>query len=145
VAPFYIIGNLPRVTKNNTMDTKPYYSIKKMSPLFVVADLSRSIEFYKTRLGFNLDFLYEDFYAGVIKDGCSIHLKCGKPNEEERQSKRDKEHIDMTFSIDNIEHLHEAFISDRMEFVQPLRQMPYGKEFYIADPDGYIIAFLEEA
>jgi len=21
---------------------------------------------------------------------------------------------------------------------------PYGKEFYIADPDGYILAFLEE-
>jgi hypothetical protein len=25
-----------------------------------------------------------------------------------------------------------------------LRDMPYGKEFYVADPDGNIIGFLEE-
>jgi hypothetical protein len=29
-----------------------------------------------------------------------------------------------------------------IEIIQPLRAMPYGKEFYIADPDGYIIGFL---
>jgi len=28
--------------------------------------------------------------------------------------------------------------------IQSLREMPYGREFYVADPDGYIIAFYEE-
>jgi hypothetical protein len=25
----------------------------------------------------------------------------------------------------------------------PLRQMPYGKEFYVRDPDGYVLGFVE--
>ena len=46
-----------------------------MSPLLPVADVERSIEFYTKKLGFSLDFNYEDFYAGIVKDGHSIHLK----------------------------------------------------------------------
>jgi predicted enzyme related to lactoylglutathione lyase len=30
-----------------------------------------------------------------------------------------------------------------VQIVQPLREMPYGTEFYISDPDGYIISFIE--
>lgn len=29
-----------------------------------------------------------------------------------------------------------------VEIIQPLRTMPYGKEFYVADTDGHVIAFL---
>jgi hypothetical protein len=35
------------------------------------------------------------------------------------------------------------FVLSEVIIVQPLRAMPYGKEFYIADPDGYILSFLE--
>ena len=38
--------------------------IKQMSPQLLVTDLERSLEFYRTELGFEIDFLYEDFYAG---------------------------------------------------------------------------------
>ena len=115
-----------------------------MSPQFLVADIDRSIEFYKERLGFDIDFRYENFYAGIIKDGYSIHLKSGKPSIEERKNKRSNEDLDIVFSVDGIEHLYEELSNRTIEFVQPLRDMPYGKEFYITDPDGYIIAFIEE-
>lgn len=62
--------------------------IQKMSPRFLVTDLDHSIAFYKDKLGFELEFRYEDFYAGIIKDGCSIHLKTEKPSKEERENKR---------------------------------------------------------
>ena len=119
--------------------------IKKMSPQFVVADIDRSIEFYTKKLGFDIDFRYEDFYVGIIKDGFSIHLKTGQPLVDERQHKKDHEHLDITFSIEEIEYLYEEFSSKSAKVIQPLREMPYGKEFYVSDPDGYIIAFLEEA
>lgn len=119
--------------------------IKKMSPQFVVADMDRSIEFYTKRLGFDIDFRYEDFYVGIIKDGFSIHLKTGQPLVGERQHKKDHEHLDITFSIEDIEYLYEEFLSKSAKVTQLLREMPYGKEFYVSDPDGYIIAFLEEA
>lgn len=121
------------------------YKIKKMSPQFLVDDIERSIQFYTEKLGFDIDFRYEEFYAGIIKDGCWIHLKHGRPSSEERNNKRVNEHLDLVFSLDGIENLYEEFRNKSVEFVQPLQTMPYGKEFYIADPDGYIIAFLEEA
>jgi catechol 2,3-dioxygenase-like lactoylglutathione lyase family enzyme len=118
--------------------------IKKMSPQLIVADINRSIDFYTNKLGFEMDFLYEDFYAGISKDGFTIHLKVGKPSIEERKNKRKNEDLDIVFSVNNIEDLYEEQSNKLVEFTQPLREMDYGKEFYIIDPDGYIISFLEE-
>jgi len=126
------------------MDTTTYSRIKKMSPQFLVADIDRSIEFYEKKLGFDIDFRYEDFYVGIVKDGCSIHLKLGKPSIEERKNKRNNEDLDIAFSVDGIENLYEELSNKPIEFIQPLRDVPYGKEFYVTDPDGYIIAFIEE-
>ena len=126
------------------MRTGIHSKIKKMSPQFLVSDIVHSIEFYTKKLGFDVEFRYEDFYAGIIKDGCSIHLKSGKPSIEERKSKRENMDLDIVFSVEGVENLYEEFVDRSIEIIQPLCDRPYGKEFYIADPDGYILAFLEE-
>ena len=126
------------------MDTITYSKIKKMSPQILVTDIGRSIEFYTKKLGFDLDFLYEDFYAGIIKNGYSIHLKLGNPLTEERKTKRENEDLDIVFSVEAVEDLYTELVNKSVEITQPLCDRPYGKEFYIADPDGYILAFLEE-
>ena len=119
--------------------------IKRMSPQFLVTDLDRAITFYTKKLGFELEFRYEDFYAGILKDGCSIHLKTGKPSNEALKSKRENYDLDIVFSVDNVEELYEHFLKESIDIVQPLCDRPYGREFYITDPDGYILAFLENA
>jgi predicted enzyme related to lactoylglutathione lyase len=126
------------------MSTSTVSKIKKMSPQFLVSDIERSIEFYTKKLAFELEFFYEDFYAGIIKDGCSIHLKSGKPSIEERNNKKENNDLDIVFSLDGVEVLYEDFVNKSVEIIQPLCNRPYGMEFYIADPDGYILAFLEE-
>jgi catechol 2,3-dioxygenase-like lactoylglutathione lyase family enzyme len=125
------------------MNAVTYSRIRKMSPQLLVADIEYSIEFYTKKLGFDVDFRYEDFYAGIIKDGYSIHLKLSK-SPVQKESKRSNEDIDIIFSVDDIEGLYEQLSNISVDFTQPLREMPYGKEFYVADPDGHIIAFLEE-
>jgi catechol 2,3-dioxygenase-like lactoylglutathione lyase family enzyme len=126
------------------MNTITNFRIKKMSPQFLVADLERSIQFYTRQLNFDIDFRYEDFYAGIVKDNCSIHLKSVESAGEQEKRKKNTDHLDIVFSVDDIEHLYEAFSNKPIKFVQPLRDMPYGKEFYVADPDGYVIAFIAE-
>jgi catechol 2,3-dioxygenase-like lactoylglutathione lyase family enzyme len=125
------------------MDTFTSFKIKKMSPQLLVADIDRSLEFYTKKLGFELDFRYEDFYVGIIKDGYSIHLKLDKSSIEESENRKNKEHLDITFAVEGIEDLYEEILNKSVEVAQPLRDMPYGREFYVADPDGHIIAFLE--
>lgn len=115
-----------------------------MSPQLVVADMARSLGFYTEKLGFEVDFRYEGFYAGVIKGSCSIHLKAGKSSKEERENRRNNEHVDIIFSVEGIENLYRELLDHPVEVIQSLRDMPYGREFYIADPDDYILAFLEE-
>jgi len=121
------------------------FTIKKMSPQLVVRELDRSLDFYTKKLGFEVEFRYDDFYSGIIKESNSIHLKLGKPSEDEKQRRKNNEDLDIVFSVENIENLYDEFSRKLVEFTQPLRDMPYGREFYISDPDGYILAFLEEA
>lgn len=120
------------------------FKIKKMSLQFIVADIEHSIEFYRNKLGFDLEFRYKDFYAGLVKDGYSIHLKCGEPSLEERSNKRKNNDLDIVFSVEDVEALYREFVNKPIEIIQPLCERPYGKEFYVADPDGYMLAFLEE-
>jgi catechol 2,3-dioxygenase-like lactoylglutathione lyase family enzyme len=126
------------------MDTIAHSKIKKMSPQLLVSSLDKAIAFYTETLGFELEFRYEDFYAGIIKDGCSIHLKHGKPSIEERDRKREDNDLDLIFSVQDVEELYDQFSKTLIDIVQPLCDRPYGREFYIADPDGYIFAYLEE-
>ena len=124
------------------MDIAPYSRLKKMSPQLLVSDIDSSIEFYIKTLCFAIEFRHEDLYAGIIKDGFSIHLTSGEPSVEERKNKRNNEDLDIVFSVEGIEYLYQELANKSIEFIQPLRDVSYGKEFYIADPDGYIIAFL---
>lgn len=122
------------------MNINPYFRIKRMSPQFLVADLERAVEFYVKILGFDVDFRYEDFYVGIVKDSSSIHLKLNSPCTEERKS---SDNLEVLFTVDGIDDLYKDILNKSAKIIQPLRDMPYGKEFYVADPDGNIIAFVE--
>ena len=118
--------------------------IKGMSPLLLVTNLNQSIAFYTRQLGFEVAFLYEDFYAGITRDGYSIHLKLGSVDSEERAKRLENEDLELMFSVADINSFYEDLQSKYVEFTQPLRDMPYGREFYIADPSGNLLGFVEE-
>jgi hypothetical protein len=77
------------------------------------------------------------------RDGYTLHLKSGNPAIEERANKRENEHLDLSFSVEDIQGFFESIKNPSVTIVQPLQEMPYGREFYIANPDGYILGFLE--
>jgi predicted enzyme related to lactoylglutathione lyase len=117
------------------------FKIKNMSAQLLVADVERSIGFYIEKLGFDLDFRYQDFYAGIIKDGRSIHLKQTEISAEEIKIRNNNDNVAIIFSVDEIESLYEEITGKSIKIIQSLREMPYGKEFYIADLDENVIAF----
>lgn len=118
-------------------------TIHCMSPLLIVSDLGRSIHFYTEQLGFEINFRHEDFYAGIGLGTHPIHLKAGDPCNSERNRRRKNEDVDLIFGVKDLDGLYEHVCSQAMEVVQPLRVMPYGREFYVGDPDGYVLAFFD--
>ena len=122
------------------MNTSTDFSLKAMSVQFTVSDLERSIAFYTQKLGFAIDFRYEDFYAGLTKDGCSIHLKS---SDSKPPVSNNGDDLDILFSVAGIDDIFQALLEKDVKIHTPLRDMPYGKEFYIEDPDGHIMAIIE--
>jgi catechol 2,3-dioxygenase-like lactoylglutathione lyase family enzyme len=57
--------------------------IASITPQLRTADIESSIRFYTEKLGFTVDFRYEDFYAGIRAGDCAVHLKesdCADPS-----------------------------------------------------------------
>jgi len=121
------------------------FTIKQITPLLLVSNLEQAIAFYVQQLGFTLAFTYEEFYAGVEKDGHPIHLKTDYRETNERPSRSNNDDLDLVFAVDNVAEVFEEITKTNVQIIQPLREMPYGTEFYIADPDGHVIAFVGAA
>ena len=114
------------------------------APQFLVNALSDAIAFYEGCLGFHRDFIYSDFYACVSRDGAAIHLKCAPKLEAERAHRKMGEHLDAYLVVSGIDELHEEFVRRGAPIVKPLERRAWGtRDFYVEDPDGYILCFAE--
>ena len=116
-----------------------------VAPVLRVAQLERSLAYYRDRLGFDVEFVYEGFYASVIRDSCRVHLKRAEPAKRDQKAFEDAEHLDACFGVVDAQALADAFASSHATFSVPLRDMAYGREFHVRDPDGYILGFIQSA
>lgn len=116
-----------------------------LSPQFLVDDLSRAIAYYRDRLGFEPDFVYQSFYASVSRGGFAIHLKCAPKTAADRLHRKQNEHLDAHIGVRGIEALYDELQSKGARIIRPLEERPWAcKDFYVEDPDGYILCFSEE-
>jgi len=119
--------------------------ITGIAPQFLVDELSQAIAYYRDRLGFETDFVYESFYASVSRDGFSLHLKCAPKTVADRVHRKQNEHLDAYIGVRGIEALFDELKSRGAHITQPLEDRPWGcKDFYVEDPDGYLLCFSEQ-
>lgn len=117
-----------------------------IAPQFLVDDLDRAIAYYRDRLGFELGFTYQSFYAGVTRDGFTIHLKHAPKLVADREHRKQNEHLDAYISVTGIRGLFSELQARGAEVIKPLEERPWAfLDFYIEDPDGYILCFSEPA
>ncbi len=122
------------------------YTVTSAAPQFLVDDLDATLAFYKDVLGFHVDFVYENFYAGISLGGGTIHLKCAPKLPEERKLRKDNEHLDAYFTVQDIQSLFNEWTSKKVAIARALETRPWGmRDFYVEDPDGYILCFGEPA
>jgi catechol 2,3-dioxygenase-like lactoylglutathione lyase family enzyme len=119
--------------------------ITAVAPQFLVDDLERAIAYYRDRLGFAVDFVYESFYASVSRDGCAIHLKHAPKIDADRANRKANEHLDATFSVNGIQDLYSELQGREAVVIKTIGERPWASvDFYIEDPDGYILCFSEQ-
>ena len=117
-----------------------------IAPQFLVDDLAQAIAYYRDRLGFTVDFVYDSFYASVSRDGFAIHLKDAPKLAGERGHRKAHEHLDAYIAVSGIRSLFDDFKARGATVIKPLEERPWAcLDFYVEDPDGYILCFSEKA
>lgn len=115
--------------------------LTSLAPQFLVDDLARSMAYYR-KLGFTFGEPWAGFYAIGTRDGLELHLKEAPKNDAERQHRRTHEHLDASAGVDGIEVFYARCVAEGVPVLKPLAATGWGtKDFYVEDPDGYIIAF----
>jgi len=115
--------------------------VTSFAPQFLVDDLARSIAFYQ-KLGFTFSEPWDGFYAIGVLDGLELHLKEAPKNEADRRFRREHEHLDAAAGVEGIEAFYDRCVANGAAVLRPLAPTAWGtRDFYLEDPDGYIIAF----
>jgi catechol 2,3-dioxygenase-like lactoylglutathione lyase family enzyme len=116
--------------------------VTSLAPQFLVDDLPRAIAYYRDALGFTFGEPWGGFYAIGRLDGLELHLKEAPKNPAERKHRRDNEHLDASAGVDGIEAFYQQCVANGAKIIKPLSATEWGtKDFYVEDPDGYIICF----
>jgi len=112
-----------------------------------VRDLSASTDFFTSKLGFAIDFVYGDppFYGQVSRDNALLALRSMDESffAEDVRQREDLLSASITLaSADEIEQLFAAYEAADVPFAQTLRIEPWqAKTFIVKDPDGNLILF----
>src|SRR5206468_1516323 len=116
--------------------------------MVIVSDMTRSIEFYRDKLGLTLKFAspeWTEFQTGVTT--LALH-GCGRPREQTHEVDSKANHAgtcSIGFSVDKLDQVYEDLQSRGVQFVMPptLREREGIRLAVCVDPDGLPISFAE--
>ena len=115
-----------------------------IAPQLLVDDLDAAVGYYRDRLGFELDFCYESFYASVSRNGFAIHLKHAPKTVADRAHRKQNEHLDVYIGVTDATGLHGEFRARGALITRQVEDRPWScRDFYVEDLDGYILCFSE--
>jgi catechol 2,3-dioxygenase-like lactoylglutathione lyase family enzyme len=112
-----------------------------------VADIKASCDFYTSKLGFTVAFVYGDppFYGQVTRDHARLNLRlvCELVFAGDI---REREHLlSASLTVATAEEIKQLFLAYQaagVRFGQTLKKEPWGaRTFVVADPDGNLILF----
>ena len=118
--------------------------IRTFAPQLLVDDLDRAIKFYGDVLGFSFGPPWRGFYAIGERDGFEVHLKCAPKTIADRTHRQQQDHLDIYAGVVGVDALYETCKAKGATITKPLASTAWGtRDFYIMDPEGYILAFGE--
>jgi len=135
-------------TTSGTVKSSPSKAtIVGAEPQLFVADIKRSCEFFREKLGFSLVFSYGNppYYAQVGRDAARLNLRRVEGPIIESTVRDREELLSVSLTVataDEIKLLFLEFQSTGVTFRQKLKKQPWGaRHFVVNDPDGNLLLF----
>lgn len=117
--------------------------IRQIAPQFFTTDLPVTLAYYKDKLGFDCEGMWQDppTYAIVTRDQCAIHFRCAAPPTANPE-KYTEELLDAYLRVDDVDALYAEYAARGVEFSRELGDMPWMcREFVVKDCDGRLLVF----
>ncbi|MBV9496312.1 MAG: VOC family protein [Acidobacteria bacterium] len=116
--------------------------IIRLTPQLRTTNLAESIAFYTQKLGFALEFQYDDFYAGIRAGEQVLHLKLVDERDPSIDFVARGEHFDLYFEVDDVDAAAETFRANGVTIVQDVHDTAWGtRECVIRDDQGHTLYF----
>jgi len=107
-------------------------------------DLAESIRFYTQKIGFTLEFQYEDFYAGIRAGQQIFHLKLVDEKDPSIAFVDLGDHFHLYFETDDISAVADTLKRNGVHLVKEVHQTAWGtRELVIKDNQGHTLYFGE--
>lgn len=106
--------------------------------VFSVADIAKSIAYYRDALGFAVTFQYGEptFYACLCRDEVNLHLLAAA------ETKRLPGHGGVCVFVEDVDALHAELAGRGAKVVKPPQDYDYGmRDFDVVDLDGNQLVF----
>lgn len=114
--------------------------VARIIPQLRTTNLAASIEFFTVRLGFTLDFQYEDFYAGVSSGQNVLHLKLIDAPDPSIAFVDRGEHFHLYLDVADVAAVAEELTRNGVTLVRDVHDTPWGtRECVIKDNEGHTL------
>ena len=118
-----------------------------VEPQLFVANMERSQEFYTSKLGFRLEFVYGNppFYGQVSRDHARLNLRLVSEPVFNGDIRIREGLLSATITVATASEIQQLFLdyqASEVPFHQTLKKEPWGsRTFVVADPDGNLLLF----
>ena len=109
--------------------------------ILLVADLNRSIEFYRDVLGMQLKQESEDWVE--FSKGSSTVLALHPVRKSSRKKTQKRAGILVGFNVSDLDDVCRDLETKKVKFYKKATEEAFGKHAIIEDPDGHLISLVE--
>lgn len=118
--------------------------IKAVTPQLRTTNMESTIRFYTEKLGFTVEFNYQEFYAGLRVGEQTIHLKLVNEPDPSFAYVDDGGHLHLYLETNGVAEFAAHLKATGVPFVKEVHETPWQtREFVIHDDQGHTLYFGE--
>lgn len=118
--------------------------IKAIAPQLRTVDMASSIRFYTEKLGFSVEFNYEDFYVGIRAGEKVFHLKLVDEQDPSIPYVDEGGHLHLYLETEGVADFAEQLKTRGVPLVKDVHETDWNtREIVIHDDQGHTLYFGE--